>query len=199
MSYSAALSAVGSIYHLKVKMPKPWKHECFDRITLEHDAYGAPSRHQRHGWIITPHTIFWCVITYPCLKYLLVAQVIYSLWTLKIDGHWVMAGSFYYSEVCYLVQSCFGFPQNFPELMIKVSHIYGIKIPVNSHCVYYDAMTWKCFLHNWPFVRGIQWLLVVFPHKGPLMLSLSSAWTSCWTNSGTEMPWQSCDIITMTS
>ena len=49
-------------------------------------------------------------------------------------------------------------------------------------------MTWKWFLHNWPFVRGIlcRWL-VDSPHKRPvlqaLMLSLLLVWTSYGTNS----------------
>ena len=33
-----------------------------------------------------------------------------------------------------------------------------------------DIMTWKCCLHNWPFVRGIhQSLMVDSLHKGPVM------------------------------
>ena len=32
-----------------------------------------------------------------------------------------------------------------------------------------DVMTWECFPHYWPFVRGIH--KVDSPHKGPVLLS----------------------------
>ena len=35
--------------------------------------------------------------------------------------------------------------------------------------IYRDVMTWKCFLHYWPFVRGNHRSPMDFPHKGPGM------------------------------
>ena len=29
-----------------------------------------------------------------------------------------------------------------------------------------EVMTWRCYLHYWPFVRGIHWYPVDSPHKG---------------------------------
>ena len=37
-----------------------------------------------------------------------------------------------------------------------------------------DVMTWKWSLHYWPFVRGIRWSSVDFPHKGPVIWILWS-------------------------
>ena len=34
-----------------------------------------------------------------------------------------------------------------------------------------DVMTWKHYLHYWPFVRGIHWSPVDSPHKGSVMQS----------------------------
>ena len=46
-----------------------------------------------------------------------------------------------------------------------------------------DDITWKCFPHNWPFVRGIHWSPVDSPHKGPviwaLIFSLVFSWLNC--------------------
>ena len=51
---------------------------------------------------------------------------------------------------------------------------------------YRDVMTWKCFMHYWPFVKGIH--LVDSLHKGPVMhnidVSLMLARTNCYANSG---------------
>ena len=39
------------------------------------EAFGARGRHLRHGQVIASHIILWDVITYPCLKYLVLASV----------------------------------------------------------------------------------------------------------------------------
>ena len=50
-----------------------------------------------------------------------------------------------------------------------------------------DVMTWKCFLHYWPFVWGIHRSPVDSPHKGPEMQRFDVFFClfaiSCWTNS----------------
>ena len=55
-----------------------------------------------------------------------------------------------------------------PEVLMKrkfwviIYHFY--------HLSHYDLMTRKGhFLHYWPFVRGIHWLLVDSPYRGPVM------------------------------
>ena len=49
-----------------------------------------------------------------------------------------------------------------------------------------DVIKWKHFPHHWPFVRGIHWSPVNFPHKGQwrgaLMFSLICAWMKDWVN-----------------
>ena len=63
-----------------------------------------------------------------------------------------------------------------------------------------DVMTWKWFLHYWPFVRGIHWLLS--PHKGPVMPSLDDFLLvqlfkkefGCWWF---VMPYCLCDVSVM--
>ena len=63
--------------------------------------------------------------------------------------------------------------------------------PVIRHV---DVMAWKCFLHYWPFVRGIHWAPVdesichrwILPKNGQwcraLKFTLLSSSKSCWTN-----------------
>ena len=50
--------------------------------------------------------------------------------------------------------------------------------------VHGDVMPWKCFLHNWPFVKGIHRSSVHSPHKRPVRWSLDVFlnWKSCWSN-----------------
>ena len=36
-----------------------------------------------------------------------------------------------------------------------------------------DAMTWKRFPYNWPFVKGIHQSLLYSPHKGSVMQSFN--------------------------
>ena len=49
-----------------------------------------------------------------------------------------------------------------------------------------NAIKWKHFPRNWPFVREIHRSPVDSPHKGQwrgvLMFSLISAWTNGWLN-----------------
>ena len=49
-----------------------------------------------------------------------------------------------------------------------------------------DVIKWKHFLCYWPFVWGIHWSLVNFPHKDQrrraLMFSLICAWINGWVN-----------------
>ena len=45
---------------------------------------------------------------------------------------------------------------------------------INSHremveSLHCEVMTWICFIHYWPCVRGIHQSLVDSPHKGPVM------------------------------
>ena len=54
-------------------------------------------------------------------------------------------------------------------------------------CGYHDdVIKWKHYPRYWPFVRGIHWSPVNFPHKGQwrgaLMFSLIYAWTNSWVN-----------------
>ena len=60
----------------------------------------------------------------------------------------------------------------------------------------WKTMTWKCFPHHWPFVRGIHWSPVDSPHKGPVMQNFEASFVVSrkdidlpWS----EMPWHSCD------
>ena len=59
--------------------------------------------------------------------------------------------------------------------------------PWKTYIWHGDVITWKCFPHYWPFVRGIHQSLRHSPHKGQwcghLMFPLMSAWINCWTNS----------------
>ena len=66
---------------------------------------------------------------------------------------------------------------------------------VQYHTMFYtmwthhsDVMTWRCFLHYWPFVRGIHQSPVNSPHKGQwceaLMFSLTCAWINVWVKNG---------------
>ena len=64
-------------------------------------------------------------------------------------------------------------------------------------CDHEDAITWKCFPHYWPFVRGTHWSLVDSPHKA-LMFSLLLAEQNELLNKQTTYnkyatPWLSCD------
>ena len=56
----------------------------------------------------------------------------------------------------------------------------------SSHAWHDDVITWKQFLRYWPFLRGIHWSPVNFPHKGQwcrsLMSSFISAGINCWVN-----------------
>ena len=49
-----------------------------------------------------------------------------------------------------------------------------------------DVIKWKHLPRYWPFVPGIHWSLVNFPHKGQwwrvLMFSLICAWTNGWAD-----------------
>ena len=58
-------------------------------------------------------------------------------------------------------------------VVIKLSHNY--------------VMTWKSFLHYWPFMRECHQSLMHPPHKGQqcraLMFSLMLAWRNWWINS----------------
>ena len=59
--------------------------------------------------------------------------------------------------------------------MSTTGHIHQRRCKTNEHD---GAITQKSFPHYWPFMRGI--------HRSPwcraLMLSLTLAWTNCWTN-----------------
>ena len=49
-----------------------------------------------------------------------------------------------------------------------------------------DVIKWKHFPRYWPFVRGIHWSPVNYPHKGQwrgaLMFSLICVWINGWVN-----------------
>ena len=68
-----------------------------------------------------------------------------------------------------------------------------------------DDVTWKCFLHYWPFVKGIHQSLVDSPHKGPVMqsshiffvVSLNKLLNKQPCYQWFEMKWHSCDITVM--
>ena len=49
-----------------------------------------------------------------------------------------------------------------------------------------DVIKWKHFPRYWPFVWGIHWSPVNYPHKGRwrgvLMFSLACAWINRWVN-----------------
>ena len=62
-----------------------------------------------------------------------------------------------------------------------LSAYYGATLNVNDW--QWAIMTWKCCPHYWPFVRGIHLSEVDCPHKLPVIFSVLSVWTSCWTNS----------------
>ena len=86
---------------------------------------------------------------------------------------------------------------------VKITHVVPL-MPNNPISLillaHYDVMTWKHFLHYWPFEGWIE-SLVVSPHKRPIIWSfdvfcslykLSNKQSSCqWC----EMPWSSCDIM----
>ena len=63
----------------------------------------------------------------------------------------------------------------------KVQAIY-----FRPHRVHDDAIKWKQFPRNWPFVRGIQRSPVNSPHKGQwrgvLVFSLICVWINGWVN-----------------
>ena len=70
-----------------------------------------------------------------------------------------------------------------------------------------DVMIWKYSPHDWPFVLGIRWSLVVFPHKGTVMPVLDvsfdvsrnsclNIWLSDWWF---QTFWDSCDLTVMLS
>ena len=54
------------------------------------------------------------------------------------------------------------------------------RISAYLQCIHYGVIKWKHFPRYWPFVRGIQWSPVNFPHKGqwcgPLMFSFIYSW-----------------------
>ena len=64
-----------------------------------------------------------------------------------------------------------------------------------------DVIKWKHFSRCWPFVRGIHWSPVDFPHegqwRGALIFSLIRAWTNGWAIK-TPMIWDATPLI-MTS
>ena len=67
-------------------------------------------------------------------------------------------------------------------------------------------MIWKCFLHYWPFVRGIHLPQVDSLHKRSVMSSFDVFFTfslnkqlNKWLNCQCfEMPWHSCDVTLIT-
>ena len=74
------------------------------------------------------------------------------------------------------------------KFFMKVMHHWCTQTrPQDEVSSHYDVITGKCFLHYWPFVRGIHLWLVNSPHKKAtieyLMISLLIAWGWSWTNS----------------
>ena len=59
-------------------------------------------------------------------------------------------------------------------------------VPNRWHAIHDDVITWKHFLHYWPFVRGIHRWPVDSPHKGQwhgaLIFSLICTWTNGWAS-----------------
>ena len=70
-----------------------------------------------------------------------------------------------------------------------ISHMEGWVTVTPTEWHQHDGViTWKCFLHYWPFVWGIHQWLVDSPHKGPVMQHFEVfpfvvRWKRCWTNS----------------
>ena len=77
------------------------------------------------------------------------------------------------------------------------SHILARALPLQLYSVlnfnlliiyseHDNVIKWKHFLCYWPFLWGIHWSPVNFPHKGQwrgaLMCSLICAWTNGWVN-----------------
>ena len=68
------------------------------------------------------------------------------------------------------------YPSVHPSLGLHLLKLAKIQIYLDRHTearthlqqVHDDAMLCKCFLHNWPIVRGIHQWLVNSPHKGPV-------------------------------
>ena len=65
----------------------------------------------------------------------------------------------------------------------------GISIWRNHEVV----MAWKCYLHYWPFVRGIHQSLVDSPHKEPVTRSLMFPFMLAWAVNK-QVNW---DILTL--
>ena len=68
---------------------------------------------------------------------------------------------------------------NFLPKYILIVITYNVSLSLHD-----DVIKWKHFPCHWPFVRGIQWSPVNFPHKGQrcgiLLFSLICAWiNSC--------------------
>ena len=66
------------------------------------------------------------------------------------------------------------------------SSIRNVAVVIAEETIHDDVIKWKHFPHYWPFVRGIQWSPVNFPHKGQsrgvLMFSLICARLIGWVN-----------------
>ena len=65
------------------------------------------------------------------------------------------------------VEQCFFFPQTSRSTYKLCNHICKTRSNAIEAIIIHDVVVaWKCFLHYWPFVRGIHRSLVVSPHKG---------------------------------
>ena len=70
--------------------------------------------------------------------------------------------------------------------VLKLECQLNIELEPGNLAEHDDVIKWKHFPRYWPFVRGIHWSLVIFPHNGQwrrvLMFSLICAWTNAWVN-----------------
>ena len=72
---------------------------------------------------------------------------------------------------------------NLKQIVVSIQrcHEYIVK-----HTAHDDVIKWKHFPRYWPFVWGIYWPPVNFPHegqwRGALVFSLIGAWINDWVN-----------------
>ena len=55
-----------------------------------------------------------------------------------------------------------------------------------------DVISWKHFLHYYPFVKGIHWWQVDYLHKGPLMQGFD--FFCFYPESAAQQSWVACDL-----
>ena len=123
---------------------------------------------------------YWCLITWK-VNWVVLHWVLANMWKFdKADGlHWAMHPN--KPNVTYL-QSDLNYPTF--KLWCYIGYLHWSYQKISIPCwtwtdsvdhliwMHDDVMTWKPILLYWPFVRGIHWLPVDSPHKGPVILTL---------------------------